>query len=766
MSVAPLGVARGATAEMTIEGFNLANASAIHFSEPGIKARIVRIKELPDLPDIRLGSNGTPSTVDVGPLPPRNQVTVELDISPDAEAGPVGFRVQTPLGASPEGKFVVEPYYGESPDREPNDTTETAFESYLPTILVGTISRAGDLDHYKVEVKAGDEIVLENAATMLGSALQPVIAILDADQNVIREFGANGEREVAAVSHKFAKTGTYFIRVGDYQQSGSGAHFYRIKAGKLPVAVSAYPLGIQKGSTAKIELKGYNLAASRIEVKGEPSPEDERAVIFRPAGVSGNAFNRVKLAIGDHPELEASGRNTAIGAAQTVPVPATINGRLQSLDHYYRFKAKKGETLVLEVEANRLGSPLDSMVEVLDAKGAAIERATVRCLWQTNTVLRDHDSAGPGIRLQSWNGMAVGDWVLIGGEILKIEAMPRGPDDDMRFQSFGGQRMAYFDTTAEAHANDSPVYKVQILPAGAHFASNGLPAVHLTYRNDDGGPGFGKDSRLRFIAPADGDYIVRLRDVRGLTGDEYAYRLAIRPAKLDFRLAVAPRNPNVPAGGRIPVTVTAIRLDDFDGPIDVSVERLPTGLHATNGVIGPGQVTTTLLLSADGNAKIERSAPFEIAGAGAGVRRMANPDDRLKLVTLMPKSDIVMTAETREITLEPGGTGEIQVSIKRNNRYGGRVPVEVRSLPPGVRVLDVGLNGVLINEDENRRSFTLEALTSAQPIEQEIYVSGQIETRAGGQQSSYAGEAIKLKVVPKRQMSEVRRDPPLVPAAR
>ena len=58
-AIAPLGIARGTTAEMTVEGFNLADASAIYFSEPGITGHIQGIKELPDLPDIRLGSNGT-----------------------------------------------------------------------------------------------------------------------------------------------------------------------------------------------------------------------------------------------------------------------------------------------------------------------------------------------------------------------------------------------------------------------------------------------------------------------------------------------------------------------------------------------------------------------------------------------------------------------------------------------------------------------------------------------------------------------------------
>src|SRR5207244_8570072 len=112
-SVLPLGVARGATVEMTVEGLNLAKASAIYFSEPGVTGRILRVKELPDLPDIRLGSNGTPSTIDLGPLPPRNQVTIDVDVAPDAEIGPVSFRVQTPLGTSPEGRFLIEPYYGE-----------------------------------------------------------------------------------------------------------------------------------------------------------------------------------------------------------------------------------------------------------------------------------------------------------------------------------------------------------------------------------------------------------------------------------------------------------------------------------------------------------------------------------------------------------------------------------------------------------------------------------------------------------------------------
>ncbi|MBZ5595630.1 MAG: hypothetical protein LAP39_25605 [Acidobacteriia bacterium] len=756
-SVSPLGIPRGATVEVEVEGLNLASTSAAYFSEPGIKARVLRIKELPDLPDIRLGSNGTPSTVDLGPLPPRNQVTLEIEVSPDAPIGTVAFRLQTPLGTSPAARIAIEPYYGESPDREPNDKPEEALETYLPTILVGTISKPGDVDFYKIKVKDGEQLVFQNPARELGSSLRPVVGIYDEKQNLVTEFGDDGGRDTSAFAYPFAKGGTYFLRVSDYQEGGDDEHFYRIKVGRFPLSVSAFPLGLQKGKSAAIHLTGFNLGADSVVVKGEPSPEDMRAVIFRPQAPKGPAFNRVKLALGNEPEIASTGANTTLGQAQTLAIPVTVNGRLEAQENYYRFRARKGGKLVFEVNASRLGSPLDSILEILDTKGAPVERATIRCVLETSTTLSEASSSGRGIRILSPTGFAVGDHMMIGSEIIQVDAMPRGPDDDFIFTGFGDQRVAYLDTTPEAHPVDQAVYKVQIHPAGARFAPNGLPVVHLPFRNDDGGPGFGKDSLLHFTAPADGDYVVRIRDVRKLAGPDYSYRLTVRQPSPDFMLSVSPRNANVPLDGRIPLTVTALRLDDFDGPIEVSAKDVPEGVHATQGTIGPGEISATLLLSADASAHLDRAAPIEITGrarlADQWVERWANPEDKLKLISLMPKPDIVMTAETKQVVLEPGGTAEVEVALRRNNGYGGRVPVEVRDLPPGVRVLDVGLNGVLINETENRRKFTLAALPTAPAIEQPIVVTGDVETRADDQQNSYAAEPVLLRVQPKNHAS-------------
>jgi hypothetical protein len=734
-TVAPLGIARGTTAELTVEGLNLAQATAIYFSDPAVTGRVLRVKEVPDQPDIRLGSNGTPSTVDVGPLPPRNQVTVEIEVSPDAEIGVVRFRLLTPLGTSPEGRFLIEPYYGEAPDREPNDTPEQAFETFLPAVLTGAISKPGDVDYYRIQVKAGQEISFYNGAMLIGSSLQPLVTILDADLNVVREFGANGGVEQVMFAHRFAAGGIYYVRVADFGQSGRAGHFYRIIAGEFPLVEGAFPLGLQKGTSAELKLRGYHVAP-KLKLDGKPGADSDDSVTLRPE----HAFNQVKVALGAEPEVESQGR--------PVSWPVTINGKIAApgATNRYRFAAHKGDEMVFEVNAQRLGSSLDSFLEVLGASGNSIERAVVRPVWETSTTLRDHDSADRGIRIQAWDNLHSGDYVMIGGEVIRLESLPLSPDNDCVFEGFGGQRMAFFDTTTEAHAVDQAVYKVQIYPPGAKLSPNGLPVAHLYYRNDDGGPGYGKDSLLHFTAPADGDYVVAIHDAEGLGGDQYAYRLTIRRPRPDYRLTVSPRNPNVPVGGAIPVTVTAFRMDGFDGPIDVRLEDLPAGLHAASGVIGKDQTSATLALTADASATLPGAIPLKATGRASVGERTASQEDHLKLVALMPRPDLVMTAETKEVTLKPGSTAQISVSIVREGDFRGRVPVEVRNLPPRVRVLDVGLNGVLIGETDSRRSFTIEALPSAEPVDQLIYVSGEVETRSGQQSSYVAPEPIYLHI--------------------
>ena len=67
----------------------------------------------------------------------------------------------------------------------------------------------------------------------------------------------------------------------------------------------------------------------------------------------------------------------------------------------------------------------------------------------------------------------------------------------------------------------------------------------------------------------------------------------------------------------------------------------------------------------------------------------------------------------------PEGTeAEIRKKLKPvigGEGFTGRVPIEVRNLPRGVRVLNIGLNGVLVTPEQTERTITIFAESWAMP---------------------------------------------------
>ena len=159
---------------------------------------------------------------------------------------------------------------------------------------------------------------------------------------------------------------------------------------------------------------------------------------------------------------------------------------------------------MIEVAAARLGSPLDSVVEVLDSQGDAIPRATVRCLYQTQTTLVDRDSKSLGMRLVSTAGLHENDYLMIGDELDQIAFIPDQPDADVLLKGFGDERFSLLGTSPSLRPLNTAVYKVQILPPEAKFPPNGLPVFHLTERNDDGGPAMARIRAWILICPSTG----------------------------------------------------------------------------------------------------------------------------------------------------------------------------------------------------------------------------------------------------------------------
>ena len=165
------------------------------------------------------------------------------------------------------------------------------------------------------------------------------------------------------------------------------------------------------------------------------------------------------------------------------------------------------------------------------------------------------------------------------------------------------------------------------------------------------------------------------------------------------------------------------------------MQDLPAGVSAGRATIPAGQTSTIVVLSAGANASAGAPpSPIKIVGhanvAGRDLARIANDGTPLQLASVIPPPDVLVTAEPAQLALQPGKTVTVTLHVQRQNGFKGRVPCSVENLPPGVRVVNVGLNGVLVTESQSSRTFTLHAEDWAKPINQPIYVVGRVESNS------------------------------------
>ena len=115
---------------------------------------------------------------------------------------------------------------------------------------------------------------------------------------------------------------------------------------------------------------------------------------------------------------------------------------------------------------------------------------------------------------------------------------------------------------------------------------------------------------------------------------------------------------------------------------------------------------------------------------GTVVSREAERMDPLDVVALAPRPDLVVTTTAERVELAPGGDVTLTVKVERHNGFTGRVPISVMNLPHGVRVDDIGLNGVMITEEETSRTVHLVAESWVPPQSQPMVIVGRVEVNS------------------------------------
>jgi Tol biopolymer transport system component len=703
--VEPAWIQRGQKARLTFTGKHLDTVNQLIVIHPGVVTAVV--------------PGGT-----------SHQINADVTFPANTPAGVYRLALKSPAGQSPDQSVTVDPYHALAEGGENHDSPTHGQMISLPVTVAGVIGRAGNVDYYRFKAVAGQQIGIQAMTSAIGSKLDPWLELTDEADRVV----ATGKD---VLGYACPKDGYYAIGIRDRSYRGGSDMGYRLHIGDLPVITSVFPLGLQRGTSATIRLEGVNLGAVKsVEVVAPPAASLGSAMPVNVSTPSGPALGNRSVIVGEYPET--------VSAGSTVAVPGTANGRIATpgATELWRFHARNNQKLFIEVNANRLGSPLDSVIEILDSQGRPVPRAVLRCLAKTYVVFRDHDATGGNIRIESWNELAIDDYMWVGTELVRILSLPKNPDDDCQFYTGGGQRLGFLDTTPKFVILGSPMYKVGIHPPGTKFPPNGFPVINVDYRNDDGGPGFGKDSRLTFDPPADGEYQVRIGDTRGGGGSDYSYRLTIRPPRPDYTIAFQPSAPAVWKGGAVPITVTATRIDGYDGPIDVHFENLPPGLSTPPTTIRAGDQSTSVALWADAAAKPPSSASLKlVAQAVINGKKIVREATGGK-PTLHDPGAIATSTDEQTVTLRPGHQTHLTAKVERRNGFKGRIPVDVRGLPHGVRVLDIGLNGILITEKESARTMAIYAEPWVQPLEQPIVVVATEE----GKGHEFAAKPVRLRI--------------------
>jgi hypothetical protein len=725
------GAQRGQTVRLVLDGKNLNHTTEVAFAGSPAAAGL----------SVKLVQDGETAK---NPNRAKADVTIPIETAP----GVLRVSLKSPAGNTAELPFAITAF-PEVVESGADDSLALAIQVPLPATIVGSLDRAGDTDYYGFEAAAGQQLAIEVLASALGSKLEPVLTLTDRRGHLLAE--ATG----TLLGHRFEQAGSYVLRVRDIDYRGSGEMFYRVNLGDMPLVTDVFPLGLARGTEVDVYVTGVNLGElSGARVKAADNAEPGSRVEVPVQLSAGTPLNSKSLVVGEFPEVVEVGSNDDAAGANVVPTPSTLNGRIEKPGDVdvYRFVAKKGARLILDVNARRLGSPLDSLIEILDVGGQPLPRATLRCLAKTYTVFRDHDSASPGIRIEDWRELTVNDHILIGNELVRMLALPRNPDDDAQFFQLRGARQGYLDTTSAHVPLGTPIYKVSINAPGTQFPSNGMPVITIPFRNDDGGPQYGKDSRLFFDPPADGEYLVRVSDVRGQGGPDYGYRLAIRAPKPSYSVSFNPTSPSVGKGEAAPIAISCERVDGFEGPIELRLDQLPAGFSAPVTTIPAGENSTSLALFAEpGAASPGQNCPKLklVAKATIDGNELAREVVGGQLAVVEP-GDIVATVDRSEVVLQPGKEAKLLVQIERRNEFKGRIPIEVRGLPHGSRVLDIGLNGILITERDTSRLITLYTEPWAEPTEHPFVVLAKRE----GTNREHATRSVLLRVVPAAAAAE------------
>ena len=322
-------------------------------------------------------------------------VTLRITVAADAMPGGRELRVDTGTGLSNPLRFCIgqlpefsRPLLADRveatrprPAANPRSVTPVASPEMgviLPAVLNGQIGPGG-MEGFRFAAHRGERLLVAVSARALIPYLadavpgwfQAAVSIADARGRELAFADHYRFQQDPVLFFDVAADGDYVLTIRDTLYRGRDDFVYRLSVGELPFITGHFPLGGRVGMPAIVTLNGWNLTVTNLTVDAK-SAATRRMPLSVPR--DGHDSNPVPLAFDTLPEATEKEPNNNPDTVQPVTVPVIINGRVDPPGDVdvFRFEGRAGDEIVAEVQARRLGSPLDSVLTLTDATGRLI----------------------------------------------------------------------------------------------------------------------------------------------------------------------------------------------------------------------------------------------------------------------------------------------------------------------------------------------------------------------------------------------------------
>ncbi|HVA46577.1 MAG TPA: hypothetical protein VNH11_09405 [Pirellulales bacterium] len=348
-----------------------------------------------------------------------------------------------------------------------------------------------------------------------------------------------------------------------------------------------------------------------------------------------------------------------------------------------------------------------------------------------------------------------------------------GDIDCYQFECKKGDRFSFEIVARRNQSMLDPVLRVLNAQGGALLENDDLNTGRFTHA----------DSLLEnWTAPADGKYVVEVRDLHLRGGPQFVYFLSATRSGPFFVLDTDTDKTLLAPGTSAAIFVRAYRKNGFTGEVQLGVEGLPPGVTASCGRILEAGKDGCIVLQAAADAA-RGAANIKITGTASLASADPAQPPRQLVAVAQPLQEIYMPGggrhhypvdmhtvsvgdvmdlksvkiSTNTVNLKPGGSQKIDVTIERREGFKGNVTLDVLyqhlgsiygdSLPPGVKI-DDKQSQTLLSGEQSQGHITLVAAADAKPVESQQFAIMANVSINFVMKYTYASEPLKVTIAP------------------